>query len=436
MPDTKRDDEDTGENAPLEMSDDDFANLDLSDLDKVVNGDANKSGDDDDDDRGTDDSGSGDGGDNDSGDDDGDGDDSESGDESGAGTGDDDSGSDESRKSGRGQQPFDDDGNTGAGDDSGSDDGGDDGTGSPGDDEQGEGESSSEESELNYKAEYEKLLTPFKANGKEMRVDNVEDARTLMQMGANYNKKMAALKPNLKLMKMLQNNDLLDEEKVGYLIDLSKKDPQAIKKLIKDSKIDPEDLDLETDHDYKKSDTYTVNDNELALDDVLEDIKDNSSFSKTINIITNKWDESSKTVLANNPNIIRIIDEHVEAGAFDDIWAKVESERMLGRLNGLSDLEAYKAIGDQINEAGGFAKYQTSGSQNQGEGANKANQSKNKSDSSKLSTNKKAVDSKLRDRKKAAGSTRATSGNTGDDDFNPLSMPDDEFDKIAGSKYI
>ena len=34
------------------------------------------------------------------------------------------------------------------------------------------------------------LFSPFKANGREMQVSSVEDIRTLMQMGANYNKKM------------------------------------------------------------------------------------------------------------------------------------------------------------------------------------------------------------------------------------------------------
>ena len=63
---------------------------------------------------------------------------------------------------------------------------------------------------IDYKAEYERLTQSFKANGKEIAVANVDEAISLMQMGANYNKKMAALKPNLKLLKLLENNKLLD----------------------------------------------------------------------------------------------------------------------------------------------------------------------------------------------------------------------------------
>src|SRR5690606_38757650 len=96
---------------------------------------------------------------------------------------------------------------------------------------------------VDHKAIVDKLFAPFKANGKEMVVDNVDDAVALMQMGANYNKKMAALKPNLKLLKLLENNNLLSEEKIGFLIDLDKKNPAAIGKLLKDSGIDPLDVD-------------------------------------------------------------------------------------------------------------------------------------------------------------------------------------------------
>ena len=38
-----------------------------------------------------------------------------------------------------------------------------------------------------------KLFAPFKANGKDIKVDSVEEAIALMQMGANYSKKMAGL---------------------------------------------------------------------------------------------------------------------------------------------------------------------------------------------------------------------------------------------------
>ena len=65
-----------------------------------------------------------------------------------------------------------------------------------------------EESAVDYKTEYERLLAPFKANGRDISVKGVDDAITLMQMGANYNKKMAALKPNLKLLNFIRTKKI------------------------------------------------------------------------------------------------------------------------------------------------------------------------------------------------------------------------------------
>lgn len=271
--------------------------------------------------------------------------------------------------------------------------------------------------EINYRSEYEKLLSPFKANGKEMQVSNIDEARQLMQMGANYNKKMAGLKPSLKIVKMLDNNGLLDEDKLSYLIDLDKKDPDAIRKLLKESNIDPIDIDISEDISYKPN-NYGVNDKEMELDGILEEIQGTESFNKTIDVITNKFDDSSKRVLLENPGIIKVINEHVANGIYDQITHVVEHERMLGRLTGLTDLEAYKQVGDAIHARGGF---------NQPSATEATNTSQ---------PIKKTVDPKLKSKKKAAGLTRPSSKKTVQDSFNPLALSDEEFEKQFNSKFI
>jgi len=269
------------------------------------------------------------------------------------------------------------------------------------------------EEEIDYKTAFEEVFKPFKANGKEMQVDSVEDVRQLMQMGANYNKKMAALKPNLKLLKMLENNELLNEEKLAYLIDLDKRNPEAIKKLIKDSGVDPLDIDINSDVSYKPN-TYTVNDKELELDAVLSKIKETDTFSTTIDIIGNKWDEASKLVLLDNPNVIEIINSHVSSGVYQTITDEVEKLRTLGRLDGLSDIDAYKAVGDALY------------AQPKGNNINAT--------TSKV-TNTNKEDPRLKERKKAASTIKSVASNA-KPSFNPLAMPDEEFEKFASSKFI
>jgi len=274
---------------------------------------------------------------------------------------------------------------------------------------------------VDYKTEYEKLLTPFKANGKNIQVNSVDDAIHLMQMGANYTKKMAALKPNLRLMKMLENNELLDEEKLSYLIDLDKKNPEAVQKFIKESGIDPLDIDTDKDTDYTPN-TYTVNDKEVDLDGVLDEIRDTPTFQRTIDIIGTKWDASSKKILIDTPNIIKVINEQIGNGIFDQITDVIDSERMLGRLAGLSDLEAYKQVGDAIQKRGGF---KTTNSQTTEE------------TTTTTSTNETQDDPKLKHKKRAASTTRSkSSGSKKEEKYNPLAMSDSDFEKVASDDFL
>lgn len=282
--------------------------------------------------------------------------------------------------------------------------------------------------EVDYKAEYEKLMKPFKANGRDIQVSSVEDAIALMQMGANYNKKMAALKPNMKLMKMLENHDLLSEEKLNYLIDLSRKDAGAINKLIKDSGIDPLSLDTEKAEGYTPK-SYKVDEREIELDMVLEQIQHTQAYPKTLEVVSKQWDPASRQVVANSPQLLKIINDHVDRGIYDVISAEVERERIFGRLNGLSDIEAYRQVGDAIQARGGFdhlvQKRTEQGQQTPARPV--VVQPKPKS----------ADDSKLREMRKAASTSKPASASaTPAMDFNPLALSDEDFSKLVQPKFL
>ena len=199
--------------------------------------------------------------------------------------------------------------------------------------------------EVNYKSELAKVLEPFKADKRIVQVKSVEDARRLMSMGVDYSRKMADMKPYQKILKTLERNDLLDESKINFLIDLQKKNPSAMKKFFRDSEVDPHDLSYEDDTPYTPT-NHMIPDQEMAVDAVLDSIRDTPSFTRTAKVITEEWDMASKRVLLDNPEGIRILNDHVASGIFDQIREVIESERTFGRLEGLSDLEAYKKIGD------------------------------------------------------------------------------------------
>ena len=276
---------------------------------------------------------------------------------------------------------------------------------------------------VNYEAEYNRLLAPFKANGRDIAVKSVDDAISLMQMGANYSKKMAALKPNLKLMKMLENNGFMSEDKIGYLIDLGKKNPDAINKLIQDSGIDPLDLSEERAKAYKQS-SYTVDDRAFELDTVLDELQDTPTYTKTLDIVSNKWDVESKQAITESPQLLGVINDHVSSGIYDLISQEVERERVFGRLKGLSDIQAYRQVGDEIHARGGF---------------NHLGSSQGKPETTKpvvVSPKPKADDNKLTDKRRAASTTKPVASNSAPKEFNPLAMTDDEISKFDINKFL
>ena len=284
------------------------------------------------------------------------------------------------------------------------------------DEERTEYEGKTESSDVNgidYRAEYNRLFSPLKAAKREIQVKTVDDARRLMQMGVDYNIKMQALKPQLRIMRALDKNGLLDEDKINFLIDLDKKNPEAIKKFLKEKEIDPMDLDLDEESSYKPT-SYAPTESEQALQDVLDDIQNTPSFKRTIEELGSKWDEESKKVLGQKPELIRIINGQIENGIYDQVMGIVESERLMGRLEGLNDLMAYKTVGDALQAQGAF---------------------KHLSKESKPER-KASQDPKLKARKRAASPTkRAATTKPSTQDFNPLSLSDEEFEKMGVSSF-
>lgn len=269
------------------------------------------------------------------------------------------------------------------------------------------------------KAQLDLLFAPLTANGKEMKIDNIDDARRLMQMGLGFNKKMAALKPHLKMIKMLENNGLLDESKLSFLIDINKKDPKAIGKLLADSEIDP--LNLAQGNDYTPN-TYSVSDSELELNSTLETLQESKHYGQLLDVVVNKWDSASKELLISNPKVIEDIHEHMVSGIYAQVTAVMEKERALGRLLGLSDLAAYKQVGDDMNARGMFATKAV---------ATPPAATVNPT------TTVKADESALKSRKLAASPTKSKpSKQTKQSDFNPLTATDEEIANMTLDKFI
>ena len=261
---------------------------------------------------------------------------------------------------------------------------------------------------------YNSIMTPFKANGKMIELKSPAEAISLMQMGANYTRKLQDIQPHRKMLMMLENNGLLDEGKLSFLIDLDKKDPEAIKKLVKDSGIDPLDIDLDK-VTYRPGDHSVTND-EATFRSTMDDlIKSDPKGQATVSVIYETWDDTSKEVLWKQPELMTAIHEQRESGIYDAITAEVDRLTTLGQIPPNTPfLQSYKAVGDYMVEE---AKKTDDESNPKDVAAPKVVVSRAATQKSKLENGDKANAASP-----TRSSTKAAGGPT-----NPLAMADEEF---------
>lgn len=284
------------------------------------------------------------------------------------------------------------------------------------------GDKANEPASVDYQSFYDAVMKPIKANGKTVEIRTPEEAIQLMQMGANYTRKMQDIAPHRKTLLMLENNGLLDQDKLSFLIDLDKKNPDAIKKLIKDSGIDPMDFDPNEQVQYTKG-NHTVTDEEANFRSNLDDLKSTPDGLETLRTINDSWDQASKEIMWANPDVMTVIHQQRTNGIYDRIAGEVERQRTLGHLPAnVSFLQAYKTIGDQMHAQNAFADLVSpAGSKETPETPVKQPiETKAAKPKTTVKNNEKA---------QAAAQTRATSTQKASQTKNPLSLSDEEFMK-------
>lgn len=220
--------------------------------------------------------------------------------------------------------------------------------------EQPESDPAPQEEAPDYKALYEGLIKPLKANGKEIQLQSHDELIQLAQMGANYTRKMQQMAPHRKALMMLENNELLDPERLGFLIDLQRKDPAAIQKLLKESGVNPLDIDTEAEPTYRGG-NHQVTDTQVQFHAALQDARSSEVGMTVLQSIDTTWDQASKELLFKQPEILGTMVSQQEEGFYPRIVEEMDRLRMLGRLPaGQSWLESYKTVGENMAAQGRF----------------------------------------------------------------------------------
>lgn len=198
----------------------------------------------------------------------------------------------------------------------------------------------------------ERVFATFRANGRDMQVKSVDEAIRLMQMGANYSQKRAADKKNLGFVRVLEQNGMLDHEKLSYAVDLLAGKPEAIGKLLKDSKIDVHDLDEDKVAAYR-AESRAPSAAVMAIEEVVDGLSGNTHFDRLVGDMS-KWDEQSQALLGQHPQALTQLTEQVENGIYDKVMDEVNRQQVLGNFAGVPLMQAYNQIGQEMAAAGAF----------------------------------------------------------------------------------
>lgn len=207
---------------------------------------------------------------------------------------------------------------------------------------------------IDYKSEYEKITAPFKASGRTIQVRDSNEVISLMQKGVDYTKKQQALKPRLKELQILENQNMLGDN-LGYAIDLFNGNTKALAKLIKERNIDISELspNMYGDEENNSPDytptNYSISDAEMRLKDVELTLKDSPNFQRLFTTLTD-LDDDSKAKFRNNPDLLLRLNEHMESGLYDQIQNELEHRRIVGdaSVDGMNFYDAYTAVGNEI----------------------------------------------------------------------------------------
>jgi hypothetical protein len=283
---------------------------------------------------------------------------------------------------------------------------------------------------------FREIFKPFKANNKTVQVSSADEAIRLMQMGAGHVRYQNQVRPMLARAKTLENNNISDDD-LNFLVELHNKNPEAIKKLVRDAQIDP--YDITVDEESKAADSkyrpknYLATEGEVTLDHTLADVRSIPEGVELLTSVRTEWDEESRATVVKDPNILRVLTGQKQSGIYKIITAEMDRRTMLGTLPKVPFIQAYHQIGLELNETGAFGSLESEPE------TKKAEPGKQPAGTSKVvaqRTGKPKSKANNNDKVKAIAPIKTVApGKAPPQGSNVLDMSDDEFAKLDLQKF-
>lgn len=199
-------------------------------------------------------------------------------------------------------------------------------------------------------SEFRQLITStFRANHKDFQIEDPDEIRKLMSFGMNYHKKMNELAPHRRALKTLEQQGLLDPDKLNYAIELLQGNKGAIAKLLKEHSVDTYELpDLE-EQPYQAG-NYLPSQERITFDDKVDSLRETEHGGKVIEFIKG-LDSDSFYEIYNNPDMMDMLNSHVQSGLYQDATSFLEKERALGKVPAnVKDIDAYAYVAEHLQK--------------------------------------------------------------------------------------
>ena len=204
-----------------------------------------------------------------------------------------------------------------------------------------------ETTQIDYKAFYETVTQDYKASGKTMPgVKEPEKFIKALQMATDYALKTAALKPALKRVKMLEE---VSDEDLAEMLDFKKRNPEVIKKALKEANIDPVELDMDKVNYVPQ--VQMISDSEYDFRETVDELSKDVKFNDTKQLILSGLDAKSKELALTDTRVLKALHQEVVSGRIEQIQAKALELRTFGSVDSsITDLELYATIARQMDQ--------------------------------------------------------------------------------------
>jgi len=190
----------------------------------------------------------------------------------------------------------------------------------------------------------------FKANNQDFTFTDeeiLEQFETVFGQAMNYTQKMQKIAPYRKMISALEQEGITHDS-LNLAIDALKGDKGAIKKLLEVAKVDAYDLTKDEDDEAPYIQTnYGKNETQLDIEEITGKIQNDKEFKITTDVIDNQWDDTSRRMIAENPNMITGLHNDIVNGVYDKVAPAAMKMKVLDG-NSKSDIEYYMLAGEQL----------------------------------------------------------------------------------------